>query len=162
VAVAADLLRRPEVAFKAMAHRQLHAADHGYHTGQRTAAIDTAASAAKLLADDAAGRCFICGLANQATTPAHEIVAYRDEHCVVFFPHRPCLNGYCLLASRRHITGVVSGFTKDDHLTLQQRIHRLGRIPTEIAPTERLCVFSFGSMQSVAHVHWRLAPLGIA
>jgi diadenosine tetraphosphate (Ap4A) HIT family hydrolase len=26
-------------------------------------------------------------------------------------------------------------------------------------PTERLYVFSFGSNQGVAHVHWHLAPL---
>ncbi|HEX4788766.1 MAG TPA: hypothetical protein VH372_09915, partial [Actinospica sp.] len=62
-----------------------------------TGTIDTDAYAAKLLADNAAGRCFICGLADEATTPEHEIVAYRDEYCVIFFPLWQRLYGYCLL-----------------------------------------------------------------
>jgi histidine triad (HIT) family protein len=125
------------------------------HTG----VIDTDAYAAKLLAENAAGRCFICELADEASTPEHETVAYRDEHCIVFFPTWQRLYGYCLLAPRRHLTEVVSDFTEDDYLALQRRVHRLGRVLTEITPTERLYVFSFGSRQGVAHVHWHIAPL---
>lgn len=124
-----------------------------------TGTIDIDAYAARLQADNAAGRCFICELADEATTPAHETVAYRDEHCVVFFPTWQRLYGYCLLAPRRHATEVVSDYTEDEYLELQRRVHRLGRVLTEITPTERLYVFSFGSMQGVAHVHWHVAPL---
>jgi len=53
-----------------------------------TGTIDSAAYEARLLADNAAGRCFICELTDEATTPAHEIVAYRDEQCIVFFPEQ--------------------------------------------------------------------------
>jgi histidine triad (HIT) family protein len=98
-------------------------------------------------------------LADEQTTPEHETVAYRDEHCVVFFPPWQRLYGYCLLAPRLHATKVVSDFTEDGYLALQRRIHRLGRVLAEITPTERLYVFSFGSMQGVAHVHWHIAPL---
>jgi diadenosine tetraphosphate (Ap4A) HIT family hydrolase len=125
------------------------------HTGR----IDTDAYAAKLLADNTAGRCFICELVDEATTPEHEIVAYRDEHCLVFFPPWQRLYGYCLLSPKRHVTEVVSDFTEDGYLALQRRVHRLGRVLTEITPTERLYVYSFGSMQGVAHVHWHVAPL---
>lgn len=125
------------------------------HTGT----IDTGAYAAKLLADNAAGRCFICDLADEATTPEHEIVAYRDESCVVFFPPWQRLYGYCLLSPRRHVTEVVSDFAEEEYLAIQRRVHRLGRVLTEITPTERLYVYSFGSMQGVAHVHWHVAPL---
>lgn len=124
-----------------------------------TGSIDTDAYAARLLAENAAGRCFICELADEATTPEHEIVLYRDEHCVIFFPPWQRLYGYCLLAPKRHATGVVSDFTEAGYLALQRRVHRLGRVLTEITPTERLYVFSFGSMQGVAHVHWHIAPL---
>ena len=124
-----------------------------------TGMIDADAYAAKLLADNAAGRCFICGLADEATTPDHEIVAYRDESCVVFFPPWQRLYGYCLLAPRQHVTEVVSSFSEENYLALQRRVHRLGRVLAEITTTERLYVFSFGSMQGVAHVHWHLAPL---
>jgi histidine triad (HIT) family protein len=121
--------------------------------------IDTDAYAARLLADNAAGRCFICELADAATTPEHETVVYRDEHCIVFFPPWQRLYGYCLLAPRRHATEVVTGFSEHDYLALQRRVHRLGHVVAETTPTERLYVFSFGSMQGVAHVHWHVAPL---
>jgi diadenosine tetraphosphate (Ap4A) HIT family hydrolase len=124
-----------------------------------TGTVDSAAYEARLLADNAAGRCFICELTDEATTPAHEIVAYRDEQCIVFFPGWQRLYGYCLLAPRRHVTGVVSDFDEDEYLALQRRVHRLGRVLSEITPTERLYVYSFGSMQGVAHVHWHVAPL---
>ncbi|MCM6778721.1 HIT family protein [Nocardia sp. CDC159] len=127
--------------------------------GRQTGTIDANAYMDRLQADNAAGRCFICELADEQTTREHETVAYRDEHCVVFFPPWPRLYAYCLLAPRRHATEVVSDFTEDDYLALQLRIHRLGRVLTEITPTERLYVFSFGSMQGVAHVHWHIAPL---
>ncbi|WP_084533848.1 HIT family protein [Nocardia fusca] len=127
--------------------------------GRPTATIDTSAYADRIQADNAAGRCFICELADEQTTRTRETVAYRDEHCIVFFPPWPRLYAYCLLAPRRHATNVVSDFTEDDYLALQLRVHRLGRVLTQITPTERLYVFSFGSMQGVAHVHWHLAPL---
>ncbi|MFI5719822.1 HIT family protein [Nocardia sp. NPDC051750] len=127
--------------------------------GRQTETIDVNAYVDRIQADNAAGRCFICELADEQSTRKRETVAYRDEHCVVFFPPWPRLYGYCLLAPRRHVTGVVSDFTEDDYLALQRRIHRLGRVLTRITPTERLYVFSFGSMQGVAHVHWHLAPL---
>ena len=121
--------------------------------------IDTEAYATKLQTDNAAGRSFICELADEATTPEHETVAYRDDHCIVSFPPWQCLYGYCLLAPRRHATRVVSDSTEDGYLALQRRIHRLGRVLTEITPTERLYIYSFGSMQGVAHVHWHISPL---
>lgn len=128
-------------------------------TGRPTATIDTNAYLDRIRADNAAGRCFICELADEQTTRTRETVAYRDEHCIVFFPPWPRLYAYCLLAPRRHATNVVSDFTEDDYLALQLRVHRLGRVLSRITPTERLYVFSFGSMQGVAHVHWHLAPL---
>jgi diadenosine tetraphosphate (Ap4A) HIT family hydrolase len=129
--------------------------DHGVPA----ATPDAGQYAARLQADNAAGRCFICELADERTTPGHETVAYRDEHCVVFFPAWPRLYGYCLIAPPRHATNVISDFTEDCYLALQRRVHRLGRVLTGITPTERLYVLSLGSMQGVAHVHWHVAPL---
>ncbi|MFB8282811.1 HIT family protein [Nocardia colli] len=137
-------------------HPGTHSASTAF--GRQTATIDADTYIDRLRADNAAGRCFICELADEQTTPA-QTVAYRDEHCVVFFPRWPRLYAYCLLAPRRHTTNVVSDFTEHDYLALQLRIHRLGRVLAEITPTERLYVFSFGSMQGVAHVHWHVAPL---
>ncbi|MFI1237928.1 HIT family protein [Nocardia salmonicida] len=131
----------------------------GTGLGSPTAMVDVDAYIDRVQAENAAGECFICELADEQTTRERETVAYRDEHCVVFLPPYPRLYGYCLLAPRRHATNVVSDFTENDYLALQLRVHRLGLVLAEITPTERLYVFSFGSMQGVAHVHWHLAPL---
>ncbi len=125
----------------------------------RTDTLDADDYIARVQAENASGQCFICELADEQTTRERETVAYRDEHCVVFFPPWPRLYGYSLLAPRRHVTNVVSDFSENDYLALQLRIHRLGRVLAEITPTERLYVFSFGSMQGVSHVHWHVAPL---
>lgn len=138
-------------------HPETRSADAGL--GGPTAMVDVDAYIDRVQAENAAGECFICELADEQTARERETVAYRDEHCVVFFPPYPRLYGYCLLAPRRHATNVVSDFTENDYLALQLRVHRLGRVLAEITPTERLYVFSFGSMQGVAHVHWHLAPL---
>jgi diadenosine tetraphosphate (Ap4A) HIT family hydrolase len=124
-----------------------------------TATLDAGQYEARLRADNAAGRCFICELADERSAPGHETVAYRDEHCVVFFPAWPRLYGYCLIAPPRHAANVISDFTEDGYLSLQRRVHWLGSVLTAITPTERLYVFSFGSAQGVAHVHWHVAPL---
>ena len=49
--------------------------------------------------------------------------------------------------------------TEAEYLELQRRVFALGRAITKTVETERLYVFSFGSMQAVSHVHWHLAPL---
>lgn len=84
-----------------------------------TGMTDTGAYAAKLQTNNATGRCLICELADEATTPEHETVAYHDEHCIVSFPPWQRPYGYCPLAPRHHLTGVVSDFTEDDYLALQ-------------------------------------------
>lgn len=122
------------------------------------APIDTTAYAARLLRDNAAGHCFICNIVRDEQPP-DDVVVYRDEVCVAFFPNFFRLRGYVLLAPLDHRIDVVDGFTEPEYLALQLRVHRLGRVISRLVPTERLYVFSFGSHQGVSHVHWHLAPL---
>lgn len=68
------------------AARALRTASLTTLSGMHSGTNDCDGYAAKLLADNASGRCFICELAEEETTPEHEIVVYRDEHCVVFLP----------------------------------------------------------------------------
>jgi diadenosine tetraphosphate (Ap4A) HIT family hydrolase len=118
--------------------------------------LDTEAYIEGLLGDGESGRCFICELVED---PGERPIVYRDEVCIAFFNRYPRLLGYTLLAPVQHRTGVVDDFTEDEYLVLQQRVHRVGRAITQVIPTERLYVFSFGSHQGVSHVHWHLAPL---
>ncbi|GAB3961154.1 hypothetical protein GCM10029978_012560 [Actinoallomurus acanthiterrae] len=120
--------------------------------------LDTAQYAARLRADNRAGRCFICDLVDDEGAEPGALV-YRDEVCAVLFPNTPRLFGYTMLAPLAHRTGVVADFSEDDYVALQRRIHRLGRALIALVPTERLYVFSFGSHQGVAHVHWHVVPL---
>jgi len=101
--------------------------------------------------------CFICEIISGAQTAEH--IVFRDDVCIAFFTRFPTLKGYTLLAPLEHRTDVVAGFTEDEYVALQRRVHRLGRAIHACVPTERLYVCSLGSHQGNAHVHWHLAPL---
>lgn len=120
--------------------------------------LDTAQYAARLQADSSAGRCFICDLVDDERSEPGALI-YQDELCVVLSPSVPRLIGHTMLAPREHRTGVVGDFSEDDYVALQRRVHRLGRALSALVPTERLYIFSFGSHQGIAHVHWHLVPL---
>jgi diadenosine tetraphosphate (Ap4A) HIT family hydrolase len=109
-----------------------------------------------LKAENAAGRCLICRLING---PAELPVIYRDEICLAFFNPHPRLLGYLFVAPLAHRTAVIGDFSEADYLDLQRRVYRLGRAVSDVVPTERLYVLSFGSNQGLEHVHWHLAPL---
>lgn len=122
------------------------------------AQLDMSQYAARLQEDNAAGRCFICEIVKEEPNSTRPIV-YRDDLCIAFPPLHPRLVGYTLLAPMEHRTGVVSDFSEEEYVEIQRRIHRLGRAIMKVVETDRLYVFSFGSNQGVAHVHWHLAPL---
>jgi diadenosine tetraphosphate (Ap4A) HIT family hydrolase len=123
-----------------------------------TAPVDVTEYEHRIQRDNQDGRCFVCDIANERHKPG-ELVVYRDDVCVIFLPVPQRLYGYMLLAPVEHRTRVIEDFREDQYLALQLRIHRLGRALSQHVPTERLYVFSFGSNQGVAHVHWHLAPL---
>ena len=118
--------------------------------------LDVDAYIAEITRDGATGRCFICDIV--AGDESHRVI-YRDDVCVAFFNRYPRLVGYLLVAPLAHRTDVVGGFSEDEYVELQRRVHRVGRAVSAAVPTERLYVFSFGSNQAVSHVHWHLAPL---
>jgi diadenosine tetraphosphate (Ap4A) HIT family hydrolase len=109
-----------------------------------------------LKAENAAGRCLICNLVNG---PTELPVVYRDDLCLAFFNPHPRLLGYLFVAPVAHRTAVMGDFSEAEYLDLQRRVYRLGRAVSDVVPTERLYVLSFGSNQGLEHVHWHLAPL---
>ena len=118
--------------------------------------LDIEGYVSEILSDGDRGRCFICEIVAGASS--HHVV-YRDDLCIAFFNRYPRLLGYTLLAPLEHRTGAVADFSEQEYVELQRRVHRVGRAISECVPTERLYVFTFGSAQAVAHVHWHLAPL---
>ena len=103
------------------------------------------------------GTCFICSIV--AGERDDHLVVFRDDVCVAFLAKWPTLLGYTLVAPLEHRIDVVDGFTADEYIELQRRVHRVGRAVSAAVPTERLYVLSLGSHQAVSHVHWHVAPL---
>ncbi|HEY5111604.1 MAG TPA: HIT domain-containing protein [Acidimicrobiales bacterium] len=101
--------------------------------------------------------CFICLLAT-SDPPSAEVV-FRDESHIVFLNRFPTLEGYVLIAPVEHREQVIGDFTRDEYLSLQGLIYRIGHAMAAIVPTERLYVLSLGSQQGNRHVHWHVASL---
>lgn len=104
------------------------------------------------------GRCFICEFLDGNPEYGHHEV-WRDGCCVAFLDRYPTLPGKLLVAPLRHVSSVVGDFAMEEYLDVQRRVYRIGRALTRIVPTERLYIYSLGTAQGNAHVHWHLAAL---
>ncbi|MFI6956489.1 GNAT family N-acetyltransferase [Nocardia sp. NPDC050408] len=104
------------------------------------------------------GGCFICEFL--AGTPGfeHETV-YDDGEHVGFLNKYPTLPGYVLVVPRRHVEDVVRDLTPQEYLRLQSAVHTVARGIAEAMNPERLYLFSMGSNDGNAHIHWHIAPL---
>ena len=122
----------------------------------RRGVVDLAARAERVRTQTVRGECFICAL---CADPRDELIVYEDELVVCFLPNFLTMPGRILLAPREHRTEVVDDFDEDEYLAIQRRVHRIGRALTDAFDGERLYVFSFGSREGVAQVHWHLAVL---
>ena len=131
-----------------------------WHSGvvsERTGKVDLAAYVDELRERNERGECFICDLVQHGHQQGH--IVFEDEVAVAFLPRRLTMPGRVLLAPRQHRTEVVDDFTEAEYISLQRRVHRVGRAVTTAFETERLYIFSFGARDGVAHVHWHIAAL---
>jgi diadenosine tetraphosphate (Ap4A) HIT family hydrolase len=102
--------------------------------------------------------CFICEIVNGERDD--HLVVFRDDICMAFLARTPItMVGYTLVVPLEHRVDVVSGFTEEEYVALQRRVHRIGRAVEEVTGAARLYVCSLGSHEANAHVHWHLAPL---
>lgn len=104
------------------------------------------------------GPCFICEFLNGNPAYRHHEV-WRDGCCVGFLDKYPTLPGKLLVAPVRHVSSVVGDFTIDEYLDVQRRVYRIGHALTRVVPTERLYIYSLGTAEGHAHVHWHVAAL---
>jgi len=64
-----------------------------------------------------------------------------------------------LVAPKQHREQVTGDFTVDEYLDLQRLVHRVSEAVREEVGAERMYLYTFGSNQGVAHVHWHVVPL---
>lgn len=104
------------------------------------------------------GPCFVCQIvAENPQFPAH--VIYEDEKTIAFLDKYPRQHDYTLVAPKEYLEQVTGDFDLGRYLELQRLIFHLSEaVRTEVG-AERMYIFTFGSNQGNAHVHWHIAPL---
>jgi diadenosine tetraphosphate (Ap4A) HIT family hydrolase len=104
------------------------------------------------------GPCFVCQIAAGAPdNPIHMV--YEDDVALAFLDKYPILYGHVLIASREHREQVTGDFNEGEYLDLQRVVYRVAEaVRNEVKP-ERVYIFTLGSQQGNAHVHWHVVPL---
>jgi diadenosine tetraphosphate (Ap4A) HIT family hydrolase len=102
--------------------------------------------------------CFVCRiLAGNNERPQHFV--YEDDKAIAFLDVFPRAYGYTLVAPKEHREQVTADFTVERCLGLQQLVYRVTEAVREEVGAERMYLFTFGSNQGNAHVHWHVVPL---
>jgi ATP adenylyltransferase len=82
-----------------------------------------------------------------------ENIVYEDDGAIVF------LDGYTLVAPKEHREQVTADFAPEEYLRLQSLVYRVAEAVREEVGAERMYLYTFGSNQGNAHVHWHVVPL---
>jgi diadenosine tetraphosphate (Ap4A) HIT family hydrolase len=104
------------------------------------------------------GPCFVCAMVEGHPDYDHHVL-YEDADTIAFLTRYPTLVGYCLVAPKRHVEGLVDDLDVEEYVRLQRVVYRVAKAVSAAVPTERVYVLSLGSQQGNAHVHWHVAPL---
>jgi len=100
--------------------------------------------------------CFVCNIVS-GEADAH--VVYENDHAMVFLDKYPRQYGYTLVAPKMHREQVTGDFDVEAYLELQTLVYHVTEAVRLEVGAERMYVFTFGSNQGNAHVHWHIAPL---
>ena len=102
--------------------------------------------------------CFICRMvAGDVLFP--EYVVYEDDGALVFLDGYPRAYGYTLVAPKGHREQVTADFALEEYLRLQSLVYRVSEAVRGEVGAERMYLYTFGSNQGIAHVHWHVVPL---
>jgi histidine triad (HIT) family protein/ATP adenylyltransferase len=104
------------------------------------------------------GPCFVCSfLAGHPDYP-HEKV-YEDQDHVAFLDRWPTVRGKVLVAPKAHIEHVVRDLDEVAYLRLMQVVREVALAVESVCGSERTYLYSLGSQQGNAHLHWHIAAL---
>ena len=102
--------------------------------------------------------CFVCNIVkNPSGSLAH--IVYEDDTYIAFLDGYPRHYGYTLVCPKRHLVHISADFSISEYLELQELVYHIVEAVRVEVDAERMYVFSFGSNQGNAHVHWHVAPL---
>ena len=104
------------------------------------------------------GPCFVCSFLAGHPDYSHERV-YEDEDHVAFLDRWPTVRGKVLVAPRAHIEHAVRGLDEVAYLRLMRVVREVALAVEEVCESERTYLYSLGSQQGNAHLHWHIAAL---
>ncbi|MBH1933277.1 HIT family protein [Streptomyces sp. AV19] len=104
------------------------------------------------------GPCFICAFLRGHPDYPHETVFEDDDH-VAFLDRWPTLPGKVLVAPRRHVEHVVRDLDETAYTRLMLFVREAALAAEAVLGPERTYLYSLGSQQGNAHLHWHIAGL---
>jgi diadenosine tetraphosphate (Ap4A) HIT family hydrolase len=104
------------------------------------------------------GPCFVCEIVS-GNIRFPENVICEDDETLVFLDGYPRAYGYTLVAPKEHREQVTADFAMERYLALQRLVYRVTEAVREEVGAERMYIYTFGSNQGNAHVHWHVVPL---
>lgn len=104
------------------------------------------------------GPCFVCAFLRGHPDHRHEVV-FEDEDHVAFLDRWPTLPGKVLVAPKAHIEHVVRDLDEAAYTRLMLVVREIALAVEAVCGSERTYLYSLGSQQGNAHLHWHVAGL---
>ncbi|WP_327178697.1 HIT family protein [Streptomyces sp. NBC_01335] len=104
------------------------------------------------------GPCFVCAAVARRPGYLHEVV-YEDALHIAFLDRWPTLPAKVLVAPKAHLEHVVADLDRDGFHRLMEVVRLVGRAVEAVTAPERTYLYSLGSQEGNAHVHWHVAGL---
>ncbi len=102
--------------------------------------------------------CFVCEVV-EGTNHRSQHIIYEDDDAIAFLDSYPRAYGYTLVSPKEHREQVTKDFALEEYLGLQRVVFRTTEAVREEVGAERMYLYTFGSNQGIAHVHWHVVPL---
>ena len=102
--------------------------------------------------------CLVCEIVAGTNELTQHFVC-EDDEAVAFLDAYPRAYGYTLVAPKEHREQVTGDFSTEEYLALQRLVYRVSEAVREEVGAERMYLYTFGSNQGGAHVHWHVVPL---
>ena len=102
--------------------------------------------------------CFVCEMVSGNMRFPGNVIR-EDDRTLVFLDAYPRAYGYTLVAPKEHREQVTADFAMEEYLEIQKLLYRVTEAVREEVGAERMYLYTFGSKEGNAHVHWHVVPL---